>query len=51
MVCDLQISITLFIIAHFTVTGENKAAVDLVLIQTFLLYYVNQVFLILTANF
>ena len=32
------------IIAHFTVTGEKEAEVDLVLIQTFLLYYVNQVF-------
>ena len=39
------------ITAHFTVTGENEAEVDLVLRQTFLLYYVNQVFLILTTNF
>ena len=31
-------------IAHFTVSGENEAGVDLVLKQTFLLYYVNQVF-------
>jgi len=28
-------------IAHFTVTDENEAGVDLVLIQPFLLYYVN----------
>ena len=28
-------------IVHFTVTGANKAGVDLVLIQLFLLYYVN----------
>ena len=28
-------------IVHFTVTGANKAGVDLVLIQPFLLYYVN----------
>ena len=39
------------IIAHFTVTGGNEAEVDIVLIQTFLPYYVNQVFRILTTNF
>ena len=33
-------------IAHFTVAGENKAGIDLVLIQPFLLSYVNHVFLI-----
>ena len=38
-------------IAHFTVTGENETGVDLDWIQTFLLYYVNQVFRMLTANF
>ena len=38
-------------IAHFTVAGENEAGVDLVLIQPFLLYYVNHVFLMLTSNF
>ena len=38
-------------IAHFTVSSENEAGVDLVLIQTFLYYYVNQVFLMLTTNF
>ena len=29
------------LIAHFTVTSENEAGVDLVLIQPLLLYYVN----------
>ena len=38
-------------IAHFTVGGENEAGVDLVLIQPFLLYFVNHVFLILTSIF
>ena len=38
-------------IAHFTVTGENETGVDLVSIQPFLLYYVNQVFLMRTAYF
>ena len=31
------------VIAHFTDTVGNEAGVDLVLIQPFLLYYVNQV--------
>ena len=35
----------------FTVAGENEAGVDLVLIQPFLLYYVNHVFLMLTSIF
>ena len=35
------------VIAHFTVARENEAGVDLVLIQPFLLYYVNHVFLML----
>ena len=39
------------VIAHFTVAGENEAGVDLVLIQPFLLYYVNHVFLVLTSIF
>ena len=39
------------VIAHFTVAGENEAGVDLVLIQPFLLYYVNHVFLMLTSIF
>ena len=34
--------------AHFTVTGENEDGDDLVLIQPFLLYYVNHV--VLYAN-
>ena len=38
-------------IAHFTVAGENEAGVDLVLIQPFLLSYVNHVFLMLTSIF
>ena len=39
------------LIAHFTVAGETEAGVDLVLIQPFLLYYVNHVFLMLTNIF
>ena len=38
-------------IAHSTVTGGNKAVVDLVLIQTFLLCYVNHVVLMVTSIF
>ena len=38
-------------IAHFTVAGENEAGVDLVLIQPFLLYYVNHVLLMLISIF
>ena len=34
--------------AHFTVTGENEDGDDLVLIQPFLLYYINHV--VLYAN-
>ena len=41
----------LIAIAHFTVTGGNEAGVDLVLVQPFLLYYVNRVFLMLTCIF
>ena len=37
--------------AHFTVTGANEAGVDLVLIQLFLLYYVNHVVVMLTFFF
>ena len=39
------------LIVHFTVTGENEAGVDLVLIQPFLLCYVNHIFLMLTSIF
>ena len=38
-------------IGHFIVTGGNEAGVDIVLIQPFLLYYVNHVFLIETGIF
>ena len=38
-------------IAHFTVTCENESGVDLLLIQPFLLYYVNHVVLSLTIYF
>ena len=41
----------LSIIGHFTVTGGNETGVDLVLIQNFLLYYVNHVFLMETGIF
>ena len=39
------------LIGHFTVTWGNKTEVDIVLIQPFLLYYVNHVFLIQTGIF
>ena len=39
------------LIGHFTVMDGNEANGDLVLIQTFLLYYVNQVILMLTSIF
>ena len=38
-------------IAHFTVKGGNEAGVDLVLIQPFLLYYVNHIVVMLTSSF
>ena len=38
-------------LAHFTVTGENEAGVDFVLIQPFLFYYVNHVVRMLTSIF
>ena len=37
--------------AHFTVSGENEAGVDLVLIQPFLLSYAHHVVLTLTKIF
>ena len=40
-----------FSIDHFTVVDGSEAEGDLVLIQTFLLYYVNQVILMLTSIF
>ena len=42
---------SLGIIDHFTVVDGSEAEGDLVLIQTFLLYYVNQVILMLTSIF
>ena len=39
------------IIGYFTVMDGSEAGVGLVLIQTFLLYYVNQVILMLTSIF
>ena len=38
-------------IDHFTVVDGSEAEGDLVLIQTFLFYYVNQVILMLTSIF
>ena len=38
-------------IGHFTVVYGSEAEGELVLIQTFLLYYVNQVILMLTSIF
>ena len=38
-------------IGHFTVVDGSEAEGDLVFIQTFLLYYVNQVILMLTSIF
>ena len=38
-------------IGHFTVVDGSEAEGDLVLIQTFLLYYVNQVILMLSSIF
>ena len=47
-----QICITQYVvIGHFTVVYGSEAVGDLVLIQTFLLYYVNQVILMLTSIF
>ena len=47
---DLDLFIILTI-GHFTVIDGSEDDVDLVLIQTFLLYYVNQVILMLTSIF
>ena len=38
-------------IGHFTVVHGSEAEGELVLIQTFLLYYLNQVILMLTSIF
>ena len=37
--------------AHVTVSGRNVVGVENALIQPFLFYYVNHVFLMLTGNF
>ena len=47
---ELQRS-TIRLIGHFTVMDGSEVDGDLVLIQTFLLYYVNQVILMLTSIF
>ena len=39
------------VIGHFTVMDGSEADADLVLIPTFLLYYVNQVILMITSIF
>ena len=39
------------LIAHFAVTVANETGVDLVLMQPFLLYYVNHVGVMLTSIF
>ena len=39
------------LIAHFAVAVANEAGVDLVLMQPFLLYYVNHVGVMLTSIF
>ena len=41
----------MFRIVRFTITAENETGVDLVLIQPFLLYYVNHDALMLTGIF
>ena len=46
-----KVRITFQTIGHFTVMDGSEAGVDLVLLQTFLLYYVNQVILMLTSIF
>ena len=44
------ITTTVYSTDHFTVTGGNEAGVDLVLIQPFLLYYVNHVILYMLSG-
>ena len=46
-----EMCVVAFVIGHFTVIDGSEAEGDLVLIQTFLLYYVNQVILMLTSIF
>ena len=40
----------IYLIGHFTVMDGSEVDGDLVLIQTFMLYYVNQVILMLTSS-
>ena len=47
----LKTSHAVFPIGHFTVMDGSEVDGDLVLIQTFMLYYVNQVILMLTCGF
>ena len=42
---------SMVLIGHFTVMDGSEAGDDFVLIQTFLLYYANQVILMLTSIF
>ena len=49
--CCGVIVLTCHAIAHFTVMDGSEAGGDRVLIQTFLLYYVNQVVLMLINIF
>ena len=46
-----RITLAFVLIGHFTVMDGSEVDGDLVLIQTFLLYYVNQVILMLTSSF
>ena len=41
----------IWVVVHFTVTVANEAEIDLVLIQPFLLYFVNHAVLMLTNFF
>ena len=43
-------TISLSLIGHFTAMDGSEVDGDLVLIQTFMLYYVNQVILMLTSS-
>ena len=38
-------------VGHFTVMDGSEVDGDLILIQTFMLYYVNQVILMITSSF
>ena len=51
MIQDKLLTFALMSIGHFTVMHGTEAGVDLVLIQTFPFYRVNQVILMLTSIF